>query len=88
MVLPFAWRNTLNHFIPYEYPTCTSDLSNPWHKLVIIADGKMFQVRAICHTTNEANDRMAEDSTLAVIDVDETTGTTILADKEEFHLTT
>ena len=48
--------------------------------MFIEADGKRFQVRAICHTTDEANALCAADPTIAVIDVDETTGTTILAD--------
>ena len=56
------------------------NLSNPWHNLFIEADGKRFQVRALCHSTDQANELMAADSSIALIDVDETTGTSILAD--------
>ena len=61
------------------------NLSNPWHKMFIQADGKNFQVRALCHSSDEANQLCAADKTLSVIDVDEATGTTILADKEPFE---
>ena len=55
--------------------------------MFIEADGKRFQVRALCHTTDEANALCAADPTIAVIDVDETTGTTILADVNEYKNT-
>jgi len=54
--------------------------------MFIEADGKRFQVRALCPSTDMANDLCAADDllnghpTIAVIDVDEATGTTILAD--------
>ena len=52
--------------------------------MFIEADGKRFQVRALCHSTDQANELCAADSTIAVIDVDEATGTTIVADVKEF----
>ena len=48
--------------------------------MFIEADGKRFQVRHLCHSTDEANELMAADPNIAEIDVDEATGTTILAD--------
>ena len=63
-------------------------LSNPWHTMFIEADGKKFQVRHLCPSTDEANELCAADiklngkPTIGVIDTDETTGTTILADIE------
>lgn len=48
--------------------------------MFIEADGKRFQVRALCHSTDHANELCAADPTIAVIDVDEATGTTIVAD--------
>jgi hypothetical protein len=54
--------------------------------MFIEADGKRFQVRHLCHSTDEANELCAADiklngqATIGVIDTDETTRTTILAD--------
>ena len=56
--------------------------------MIIEADGKRFQVRHLCHSTDAANEFCAADikingkPTIGVIDVDEATGTTILADVE------
>ena len=48
--------------------------------MFVEADGKRFQVRALCHSTDHANQLCAADSSIALIDVDEATGTHILAD--------
>jgi len=57
-------------------------LSNPWHHMFVEADGKRFQVRALCASTDTANEFCAANPSVAVIDTDEATGTSIIADIE------
>ena len=57
------------------------NLSNPNHKLFIEVDGQKFQVRALCHRRDTANILCADDPTLSVVDIDETSEIIIVADE-------
>jgi hypothetical protein len=61
-------------------------LSNPWHKLAVIADGKAYEIKAIVKTDAEANTFIATHPSISVIDTDEQ-GNIYLAETVDINIT-